>query len=48
MALLFLHLAFTRIFQLERLRCRGGGELAVEIVMLRHEVAMLRRHVQCV
>ena len=47
MALSFLYLAFTRILQLHRLR-RQGGEVAVEIVMLRHEVAMLRRHVQCV
>jgi len=47
MALSFLYLAFTRILQLHRLRRQGGDELAVEIVMFRHEVAMLRRHVQC-
>jgi len=47
MSLSFLYLAFTRILQLHRLR-RQGGEVAVEIVMFRHEVAMLRRHVQCV
>jgi len=45
MALSFLYLAFTRILQLVRLGRRDGDELAIEIVMLRHEVAVLRRQV---
>jgi putative transposase len=45
MALSFLYLAFTRILQLVRLGQRDGDELAIEIVMLRHEVAVLRRQV---
>ena len=47
MALSFLYVAFTRILQLVRLSWRDNNELAVEVVMLRHEVAVLRRHVQC-
>ena len=45
MALSFLYLAFTKILQLVRLGQRDGDDLAVEIVMLRHELAVLRRHV---
>ena len=45
MSLSFVYLAFVRIFQLLRLLRRENGELAVELVMLRHEVAVLRRHV---
>ena len=45
MTLLFLYLAFTRILQLVRLSRRDGDQLAIEIVMLRHEVAVLRRQV---
>jgi putative transposase len=45
MALSFLYLAFIRILQLVRLRRRDGDELAIEVVMLRHEVAVLRRQV---
>jgi len=45
MALSFLHIAFTRILQLVRLGQRDGDELAIEIVMLCHEVAVLRRQV---
>jgi transposase InsO family protein len=45
MALSFLYLAFVRILQLVRLRPRDSDELAVEVVMLRHEVAVLRRQV---
>ena len=43
MALSFLYLAFVRILQLLRLSRRGAGDLAIEVVMLRHEVAILRR-----
>src|ERR1035438_4276266 len=45
MALSFLYLAFIKILQLVRLSRRDGDELAIEVVMLRHEVAVLRRHV---
>ena len=45
MALSFLYLAFVRILQLVRLGRRDSDELAVEVVMLRHEVAVLRRQV---
>ena len=45
MALSFFYLAFVRLLQLVRLSCRGQQELAVEVVMLRHEVAVLRRQV---
>jgi len=37
MALSFLYLAFTRILQLVLLGRRDSDELAIEIVMLRHE-----------
>jgi hypothetical protein len=44
-ALSFLYIAFVRLLQLIRL-CRNEQEkLAVEVVMLRHEVAVLRRQV---
>src|ERR1039458_4299442 len=45
MALSFLYLAFIKILQLVRLSRRDGDELAIEVVMLRHEVAVLRRQV---
>src|ERR1039458_4168874 len=45
MALSFLYLAFVRILQLFRLSRRDSDELAVEIVVLRHEVAVLPRPV---
>jgi putative transposase len=45
MSLSFLYRAFCRILQLIRLTCRSETELAVEVVMLRHEVAVLRRQV---
>jgi transposase InsO family protein len=45
MALSFLYLAFTRILQLSRLSRSTSGDLAIEVVMLRHEVAVLRRQV---
>ena len=45
MALSFLYLAFVRVLQLLRLFGRDDKELAIEVVMLRHEVAVLRRQV---
>jgi putative transposase len=45
MALSFLYLAFIRILQLHGLRRQDGDDLAIEVVMLRHEVAVLRRQV---
>ncbi len=45
MALSFLYVAFVRILQLVRLGRRDCDELAVEVVMLRHQVAVLRRQV---
>ena len=45
MALSFLYLAFVRVVQLVRLSCRAQDDLAIEVVMLRHEVAVLRRQV---
>ena len=44
-ALSFLYLAFVRLLQLVRLFSDGQEELAIEVVMLRHEVAVLRRQV---
>ena len=46
MALSFLYRALVRVLQLIRLSCRKDTDLAIEIVMLRHEVAVLRRQVQ--
>jgi len=45
MALSFFYLAFVRILELHRLERRDDGELAIEIVILRHEVAVLRRQI---
>src|SRR5665213_3947018 len=45
MAPSFVYLAFVRILQLVRLGRRDSDELAVEVVMLRHQVAVLRRQV---
>ncbi len=45
MALSFLYLAFLRTLQLVRLRRRDADDLAIEVVVLRHEVAVLRRQV---
>jgi hypothetical protein len=44
-ALSFLYVAFVRLLQLVRLSFRDQGELAVEVVILRHEVSVLRRQV---
>lgn len=45
MMISFLYLAFVRVVQLIRILCRAQDDLAIEIVMLRHEVAVLRREV---
>ena len=45
MALSFLYLAFVRALQLLQLFRRSDEQLAVEVVVLRHEVAILRRQV---
>ncbi|MHB8244228.1 MAG: DUF4143 domain-containing protein [Acidimicrobiales bacterium] len=39
------YLAVVRVVQLVRLSCRAQGDLAIEVVMLRHEVAVLHRQV---
>jgi hypothetical protein len=39
----FLYVAFVRLLQLLRLRRRERDELGIEVVMLRHELAVLRR-----
>jgi putative transposase len=46
MALSFLYVAFVRILELLRLSRREQADLAIEIVMLRHEVTVLRRQVE--
>ncbi|MHB1777556.1 MAG: integrase core domain-containing protein [Acidimicrobiales bacterium] len=45
MALSFLYRASCRVLQLIRLIGCSGTDLAIEVVMLRHEVAVLRRQV---
>ena len=45
MALCFFYLAFVRVLELVRLVRRNDQQLAIEVVMLRHEVAVLRRQV---
>jgi len=40
-----LYRAFCRVLQLIRLICRRDTDLAIEVVILRHEVAVLRRQV---
>ena len=45
MALSFLFIAFVRTLQLLRLQQSEANDLAIEVVVLRHEVAVLRRQV---
>jgi hypothetical protein len=45
MALSFLYLTFVRLLELIRLQGRDATDLAIEVVILRHEVAVLRRQV---
>ncbi|MDA8315203.1 MAG: integrase [Actinomycetota bacterium] len=45
MTLSFLYRAFCRVLQVIRLLGRSDADLAIEVVMLRHEVAVLRRQV---
>jgi putative transposase len=45
MSLSFLYQAFCRVLQLVRLMGRSDEEIAIEVVMLRHEVAILRRQI---
>ncbi|MDQ2736550.1 MAG: hypothetical protein M3Y55_16525 [Pseudomonadota bacterium] len=45
MALSFLYIGFVRLLQLARLSRRGHEDLAIEVVMLRHEVSVLRRQI---
>jgi len=45
MTLSFLYRVFCRVLQLIRLIGRSDTDLAIEVVMLRHEVAVLRRQV---
>ena len=45
MALSFLYLAFLRTMQILRLQRSDDRDLAIEVVILRHEVAVLRRQV---
>src|SRR5664279_5707965 len=46
MVLSFLYRVFVRVLQLIRLARRAETDLAIEVVILRHEVAVLRRQVQ--
>ncbi len=46
MDLLFLYLEFLRMLQLLRLRQDDRAEVAIEVVMLRHEVSVLRCQVE--
>ena len=45
MTLSFLYLGFIRVAQLVKLLRDEKSELAIEVVMLRHEVAVFRRQV---
>ena len=44
-ALSFLYVAFVRVIQLLRIRRSERDDLAIEVVMIRHEVVVLRRQV---
>jgi hypothetical protein len=44
-ALSFLYIAFVRLLQIVRLSRRGQPDSAIEVVVLRHELAVLRRQV---
>ena len=46
MALSFLYLAVVRVLDLLRLRGRDITDLAIEVIVLRHEVAALRRQME--
>ena len=46
-ALLFLDLEFLRMLQFLRLRRDDRAEVAIEMAMLRHEVSVLGRQVEC-
>jgi putative transposase len=46
MALSFLYLAFLRILELLRLQGADRDDLTIEVVVLRHEVAVLRRQIK--
>jgi len=45
MALSFIYLAFVRVLELLRLQRCDAADLAIEVIVLRHEVAVLRRRV---
>ena len=45
MALSFVYLVFLRTMQILRLQRSDHSNLAIEVVVLRHEVAVLRRQV---
>jgi putative transposase len=45
MALSFLYIAFVRLLELRCLQRSDAAGLAIEVVVLRHEVAVLRRQV---
>ena len=45
MALSFVYLAFVRVLELLRLQRCDAADLAIEVIVLRHEVAVLRRQV---
>ena len=46
MALSFLYLEFLRMLQFLRLRRDDRADVAIEVVMPRHEVSVLRRQVE--
>ena len=45
-ALSFFHLEFLRMLQFLRLRRDDRADVAIEVVMLRHEVSVLGRQVE--